>query len=37
MKKAVTEPPCTIIEKNKPNLEIMAKAFLDLYKETKEK
>jgi hypothetical protein len=28
-------PPCTITDLNKPNFELMAKAFLNLYNQTK--
>ncbi|KHF38929.1 hypothetical protein LQ50_18560 [Halalkalibacter okhensis] len=31
------EPPCTIIELNKPNFERMAKAFLQFYKQTRKR
>jgi hypothetical protein len=36
-KKNISEPPGTVSERNKPNLKLMAKAFLTLYKQTKMK
>ncbi|OIJ12971.1 hypothetical protein BKP35_10450 [Anaerobacillus arseniciselenatis] len=35
--KNITEPPCTVIEVNKPNLENMAKSFTRLYHHVKSK
>jgi hypothetical protein len=29
-------PPCTVTEINKPNMELMARAFINLYESTRE-